>query len=123
MPKERIALAKRVVTQVHETEAAIDAAIAKLGALVTLLPEAQAAAKLSPVASDATFGYLHLAIAGLFDGRTNMVALHNELSSVKDRMGLRNIVVGTGDLGKLLPNSGQVAEADAVTMIDEAKAA
>ncbi len=31
MPKERLALAKKVVTQVHETEAAIDAAIVKLG--------------------------------------------------------------------------------------------
>ena len=123
MPKERLALAKKVATQIHETEAAIDAAIAKLGALVTLLPEAQVAVKLSPVASDASFGYLQLAIAGLFDGRANMVALHNELSSVKDKIGLRNIVVGTGDLGKLLPNSGQIAEADEVVAADEAKAA
>lgn len=123
MPKERLALAKKVVTQVHETEAAIDAAIVKLGGLVTLLPEAQAAARLSPVASDATFGYLQLAIAGLFDGRTNMVALHNELSSVKDKIGLRNIVVDTGDLGKLLPSNGQIAEADEIAAVDEARAA
>lgn len=123
MPKERLALAKKVVTQVHETEAAIDAAIAKLGGLVTLLPQAQTAAKLSPVATDVSFGYLHLAIAGLFDGRANLVALHNELSSVKDKMGLRNIVVGTGDLGKLLPNSGQIAEADEIVAADVVKAA
>lgn len=123
MAKERIVIAKKVATQVHATEAAIDAAIAKLGELVTLLPEAQAAAKLSPVASDASFGYLHLAIAGLFDGRTNMVALHNELSSVKDKMGLRNVVVGNGDLGKLLPNRGRIAEADAAPLIGQAEAA
>lgn len=123
MPKERLALAKKVVIQVHETEAAIDAAIAKIGGLVTLLPQAQAAARLSPVASDASFGYLQLALAGLFDGRANMVALHNELSSVKDKMGLRNIVFGTGDLGKLLPSKGQIAETDEIVAIGEAKAA
>lgn len=123
MPKERLALAKKVVNQVHEAEAAIDAAITKLGELMTLLPQAQAAAKLSPVASNASFGFLQLAITGLFDGRANMVALHNELSSVKDKMGLRNIVVGTGDLGKLLPSRGLIAETDDIVAIDEAKAA
>ncbi|MBB5707664.1 hypothetical protein [Sphingopyxis panaciterrulae] len=123
MLKERLALAKKVATQVQETEAAIDAAIAKMGELVTLLPEAQAAAKLSPVVSDASFGYLHLAIAGLFDGRANMVALHNELSSVKDKMGLRNVIVGTGDLGKLLPPNGRIAKAGRIAAIAEAQIA
>lgn len=123
MLKERLALANKVAAQVHEAEAAIDAAIVKLGGLVTSLPEAQAAAKLSPVTSDASFGYLKLAIAGLFESRANMVALHNELSSVKDRMGLRNVVVGTGDLGKFLPSGAAAVEADDFAAIHQARAA
>ncbi|HMO74441.1 MAG TPA: hypothetical protein PKD99_02085 [Sphingopyxis sp.] len=125
MLKERLAIAQKVAQEVHEAEAAIDMAIAKLGVLVTSLPEAQAAAKLSSVAGDTAFGHLQAAIGGMFNGRAGLVALHNELASMKDKVGLRHIVVGFGDAGKLLPPSGHLAESDAVagSRDPEAKAA
>lgn len=122
MLKERLAIANRVAQEVHDAEAAIDMAIAKLGILVTSLPQAQAAAKLSSVAGDTSFNHLQGAIAGLFDGRANVVALHNELARVKDKVGLRNVVVGVGDAGKLAPSFATIAEAD-VPRVTRARAA
>lgn len=118
MLKERLAIANKIASDLHEAEAAIDAAITKMGTLMATLPEAQQSAKLSPVASDVAFSHLSAAINGLMAGRSNMVALHNELNSIKDKVGLRNVVVGTGDLGKLVPNSASIAEADAVVAKD-----
>lgn len=113
MLKERLEIAKKLASEVHEAEAAIDVAIAKVGALMASMPEAQAKARLSSVASDAAFGHLNAAVAGMIGGRTNIVALHNELASIKDKVGLRNVVVGMGDAGKLLPQPNGLAEADA----------
>lgn len=115
MLKERLAMANKLASELHEAEAAIDAAIHKMAALMASLPQAQASAKLSAVSSDAAFSHLGAAITGMLAGRTNIVALHHELSSIKDKIGLRNIVVGTGDLGKLVPKRGSIAEADPIT--------
>lgn len=114
MLKERLAMANKVAAELHEAEAAIDAALKKMGTLMASLPEAQASAKLSPVASDIAFTHLGAAITAMMSGRTNMVALHHELSAMKDKIGLRNIVVGTGDLGKLVPGRGSIAESDPI---------
>src|SRR3546814_20829554 len=100
-----------------------DLATANLGNLATSPPRAQAAAKLSSVVVDRAFGHLQDAIANSFSGRASLVALHNELEQVKGRMGLRNVVVGTGDLGKLVPGSGAFLEADDIMAADQAEAA
>lgn len=121
MLKERLAIAKKLATEVQEAEAAIDNAIAKVGVLMVSLPEAQAKAKLSSVASDDVFGHMNAAVAGLLGGRTSIVAMHNELASMKDKVGLRNVVVGIGDGAKLVPQFA-VAEADAPA-VPPAKAA
>jgi hypothetical protein len=115
MLKERLAIAHKLAREVHEAEEAIDQAIAKVGTLMASMPQAQAQAKLSAVASDTAFGHLSAAVAGMLGGRSELVALHNELASIKDKVGLRNVVVGTGDLGKLVPGSATIAEADPVT--------
>ena len=112
MLKERLVIANKVAKEVHAAEAAIDSAIAAVGVLMTSLPQAQAAARLSSVAGDAAFGHLHAAATGMLEGRTSMVALHNELAVMKDRIGLRNAIVGMGDAGKLLPEPKGLAEAD-----------
>lgn len=104
MLKERLELANNVAAQLSDAETAIDAAIAKVGTLMAVLPAAQAAAKLSPVVGDATFGHLGAAVAALYDGRSQMVAVHHELDSVRNHLGLRHFkIVGTGDAGKILP--------------------
>jgi hypothetical protein len=123
MLKERLAIANKVAREIHEAGAAVDIAIAKLGILTASLPEAQAAAKLSSVVGDKAFGHLQGAIANTFAGRANLVALHHELEQVKGRMGLRNLVVGTGDLGKLVPGSGAFLEADDIVATDRTRAA
>ncbi|KAB2854277.1 MULTISPECIES: hypothetical protein [Sphingopyxis] len=115
MLKERLAVANKLANEVHAAEAAIDNAIAKLGVLVTSLPDAQAGARLSAVVGDRAFAHLQSAVAGLFEGRSQVVALHNELASLKDRVGLRNMVVGSGDLGKVVPARATLAESDADT--------
>ena len=113
MLKERLAVANKLANEVHAAEAAID--IAKLGVLVTSLPDAQSGARLSAVVGDRAFAHLQSAVAGLFEGRSQVVALHNELASLKDRVGLRNMVVGSGDLGKVVPARATLAESDADT--------
>jgi len=112
MLKERLAIAKKLATEVQEAEAAIDNAIAKVGVLMVSLPEAQAKAKLSSVSSDDVFGHMSAAVAGLLGGRTSIVAMHNELASIKDRVGLRNVVVNIGDSVKVVPQLA-VADTDA----------
>ncbi len=104
MLKERLAVANKLANEVHAAEAAIDNAIAKLGG-----------ARLSAVVGDRAFAHLQSAVAGLFEGRSQVVALHNELASLKDRVGLRNMVVGSGDLGKVVPARATLAESDADT--------
>lgn len=105
MLRERLEIAQKLATEVHEAEAAIDHAIAKLGVLMVSLPEAQARAKLSSVASDDVFSHMSAAVTGLLGGRTSIVAVHNELATMKDKVGLRNVVVGIGDGAKLVPQS------------------
>ncbi|APZ97677.1 hypothetical protein BWQ93_03620 [Sphingopyxis sp. QXT-31] len=118
MLKERIAAANEVADKLHQYEKAIDEAIARAGELVSILPQAQASAKLSSVMGDTSFNLLHASVTGLFEGRARVVALHHELTSVKDRMGLRNRIVGVGDLGKTLPPAGTLVEADPILAVD-----
>ncbi|MCC2602687.1 hypothetical protein [Sphingopyxis yananensis] len=122
MLKERLAVANQLASDLHAAEAAIDEAIMKIGTLMTAMPHAQASAKLSAVSSDQAFSHLSAAVSAMMVSRTNMVALHNELASIKDKVGLRNIVVGTGDLGKLVPKNVMIAEAD-VMVTDHASTA
>jgi hypothetical protein len=122
MLKERLAIANRLAKEMHEAEAAIDMAIAKVGTLMASLPQAQADVKLSAVVGDRAFGHLQSAAVGMLGVRTSIVALHNELASIKDKVGLRNMIVGIGDAGKLLPSSGSLVEADAPAAL-QAKAA
>lgn len=112
MLKERLAVANQLASDLHAAEAAIDEAIVKMGTLMAAMPQAQANAKLSAVSSDLAFAHLGAAVSAMMAGRTNIVALHHELASMKDKMGLRNIVVGTGGLGKLVPKKASLAESD-----------
>jgi len=123
MLKERLAIANKIAREVHEAEAAIDDAIVKLGVLAASLPTAQASAKLSSVVGDKAFTHLQGALAAAFGSRTDLVALHNELDALKTRVGLRNVIVGVGDLAKAVPGTGASLEADAVAVIDQARAA
>ena len=123
MLKERLAVANKVASELHAAEAAIDAAIQKIGVLMSTLPEAQNSAKLSAVSGDVAYGHLGAAITGMMAGRSNIVALHNELAHIKNHVGLRNIVVGTGDMGKMVPNRGSLVEADEIVAVEDNVAA
>jgi len=115
MRNKRLEIASQLAREVHEAEAAIDQAIARVGVLMSSLPRAQADAKLSAVAGDKAFGHLQAAASGMLGSRSNMVALHNELARIKDKVGLRNVVVGIGDAGKLLPSKASIAGTETPT--------
>ena len=108
MLKERLAAANKIATELAEAEAAIDLAIAKVGALVNSLPSAQAAARLSPVVGDTAYGHIEGTVLSLFKGRSNLVAFHHEMDRIKTHVGLKNFrVVGTGDAVKILEPQGR----------------
>lgn len=122
MLKERLAAANKVATDLAEAEAAFDLAIAKMGALVTSLPSAQAAVKLSPVAGDTAYGHIQGAVASLFAARSNLVAFHHEMDGIKNHVGLKNFrVTGAGDAVKILEPQG--LNDDGTVTASEAKAA
>lgn len=108
MLKERLAAANKIATELAEAEAAIDLAIARLGVLVTSLPDAQTAAKLSPVVGNVAYGHIQGAVASLFAGRSSLVDFHHEMDRIKDRVGLRNFrITATGDAVKILEPQGR----------------
>lgn len=108
MLKQRLAAANKVAADLAEAEAALDHAIAKIGALVVSLPGAQAAAKLSPVVGNTAYGHLQGSLAKIYAGRTSLVALHHELDEIRNRVGLRNFrIVATGDAVKILEPKGR----------------
>lgn len=108
MLKERLAAAKKIATELAEAEAAVDLAIAKLGTLVNSLPDAQAAAKLSPVVGDTAYSHIQATVMAMFTGRSSLVAFHHEMDRIKNHVGLRNFrVVATGDAVKILEPKGR----------------
>lgn len=107
MLKERLAAANKIATRLAEAEAAVDLAIEKMGALVTSLPSAQAAVKLSPVAGNTAYGHIQGTAASLFAARSNLVAFHHEMDGIKNHIGLKNFrVTGAGDAVKILEPQG-----------------
>lgn len=117
MLKERLAAANKVATELSEAEAAVDLAIARIGALVNSLPNAQAAVKLSPVVGDTAYGHIQGTVASLFAARSKLVAFHHELDGIKNHLGLRNFRVrAAGDAVKVLEPQGR--NDDAVTASD-----
>lgn len=107
MLRERLAAANSVAMKLSDAEQSIDDAIAKVGALMTHLPAAQSAAKVSPVVGDGAYADLQATIDTLFATRANMVAFHHKIDDVRNQMGLRRFrVVGTGDAAKILEPQG-----------------
>lgn len=107
MLKERLAAANSVAAKLSDAERAIDDAIAAVGALMTHLPEAQVAARISPVVGDSAYSDLQSAIGALFQTRSSMVAFHHKVDQVRNAMGLRRFrIMGTGDAAKILEPKG-----------------
>lgn len=107
MLKERLAAANIVATKLFEVEQAIDEAVAKVGALMSHLPVAQASAKISPVVGDGAYGDLQAAANALLTTRSSMVAFHHKIDDVRNQMGLRRFrIAGMGDAAKILEPTG-----------------
>ena len=118
MLNERLSAANKVATGLFEAEAAVDFAIATIGALVNSLPSAQAAVKLSPVVGDKAYDHIQGTVASLFAARSSLVAFHHEMDGIKNHIGLRNFRVrAAGDAVKILEPQGRnddtVAASDA----------
>lgn len=123
MLKERLDIARNITGEVHGVEAAVDNTIIALGGLLAALPKAQTAAKLSAVVGDRAYAHLSDALAKLFGVRSALVAMHHELDNLKGYMGLRNVVVDTGDLVKVAPGTGAELETADVVVMRQAQAA
>ncbi|WP_077147685.1 hypothetical protein [Sphingopyxis sp. KK2] len=114
MLKNRRNAATDVATKLHRAETAVDDAIVALGELFTGLPQAQVAAKLSPVSGDAAMTLASAAIGAMCESRANVVQLHHELARVRDGIGLKNFrIVGTGDGVKIKEPQGSSENDDA----------
>ena len=106
--------AQVVADHLIAAERALDEAIRATAALACALPTARLEAKLSAVIGQEAFAGASRAMATLTDARAELVATHDALAGVRDRVGLRNIAFNEEDCP---PQSGQL------TLVDDRKRA
>lgn len=108
MLKDRLEIANNLAGMLFEAEAAAEDLIIKIGALANALPQAKSDVKLSAVVGGEAYGHVSGALVTAVETHGRMVALHHELDSIKNAIGLRNFqVVGTGDAAKILRPTGR----------------
>ena len=94
MPRIRTEIATRVAASLHETENALDAAIAKASALLGMMPVARQEAHVSAQLGQDAFDRVVAAIGALNDARREMVAAHEAFAEVQARLGLGPLAFG-----------------------------
>jgi hypothetical protein len=98
MRQQRMAAATKVATELFETEAAIDHALASISKLQAAMPEARLAANLSGIVGQ------DIALVRV---RGSMVDVHGRLDELKNTLGLREMAIGGGM--RKVPLQGQLA--------------
>jgi hypothetical protein len=86
---EKVFVAQRVASKLYATEAAVDGALSEAAELMSEMLKARKDVKVSTVVGDEAASKLVDAIKALGEARTAMVGVHNELSEVKLRLGIR----------------------------------
>lgn len=94
---EKIFVAQRVANKLWATENAVDAAMVNAAELMADMLKARKDLGLSAVVGDKASAKLVEALAALGEARTAMVDMHNELSEVKLRVGIRTKLAGVED--------------------------
>lgn len=107
MLKNRRDAARKVVESLHAAEAAIDAALARASELNTTLVNARIEAKLSAVVGQEAFDGAAAAFAALARARADIVETHNRLDETRIQIGLRTLMSGDSDDGKVEPRAAQ----------------
>ncbi len=101
MLNDRIAAAKDVAAALLALENAIDEALICASAMTIALPAARKRAKVSAVVGQDVTQLTGEALAALFSARSKIIEAHNELTNVRDELGLKTFA--SGDLWKLVP--------------------
>ncbi|MDG2529310.1 hypothetical protein P7A99_11205 [Caulobacter endophyticus] len=91
---EKVFVAQRVANKLWATENAVDGAMVQAAELMADLLKARKDLGLSAVVGDKASAKLVEALAALGEARSAMVDMHNELSEVKLRVGIRTKLVG-----------------------------
>jgi hypothetical protein len=91
---EKVFVAQRVANKLFATENAVDAAMVNAAELMSDMLKARKDLGLSAVVGDKASAKLVEALAALGEARSAMVGMHNELSEVKLRVGIRTKLAG-----------------------------
>jgi hypothetical protein len=89
MVMDKVFVAQRVAKKLMVTEAAVDGALSEAAELMSEMLQARKDVSVSMVFADEAASKLVDAIKALSEARTSMVAVHNELSEAKLRLGIR----------------------------------
>lgn len=95
MPRLRREVATRVAESLYETEAALDAALAKASSFLGMMPMARQDARLSACTGQEAIDHAAAAIARLSEARRELVEAHRALAEVQKSMGLGEVAFGS----------------------------
>jgi uncharacterized protein YjcR len=111
---DRAFVAQGVANRLFATEASIDKALAEASQLMAEMVEARQTMRVSAVVGGEAVSKAAQTIAALSEARSAIVATHNELAGVKDRIGVRTKMIG------ILPKDTPVPSGSLDTDIREA---
>jgi len=94
MLNTRLNAARAVHAQIHATERAIDAAVIEAAGLVACMPRVRMEANLAAEVGHEALERAARSFAALIQARSEIVAAHHELNTVKDQVGLRAVAFG-----------------------------
>ncbi|CAN5510507.1 hypothetical protein BH10PSE3_BH10PSE3_29160 [soil metagenome] len=110
---EKVFVVKRVASKLHETEAAIDAAMVQVAEMMAELVQARKDLTLSAVVGSTATAKVAAAMTSLSEARSAMVEAHAEMDDIRLRIGVRTKMVGwdlkTGEAAQV--SNEQLAEA------------
>lgn len=94
MPRIRREIAAQVTVSLHETENAVDAALARASEFLAMLPQARQDARVSASMGHDAVVRVAAAITALTEARAELVAAHEVLADVQRQLGLGETAYG-----------------------------
>lgn len=94
---EKVFVVQRVARKLFATEHALDAAVSEAAELLADMVKARKDLHVAATVSEAANAKVLAALAALGDARSAIVEAHNELNSVKLRLGVRTKMAGWED--------------------------
>lgn len=97
MLNQRLNAARTINDQLKIAEHAIDKALSEAATLAAFMPQARVDANVAAEIGQVALERTHAAFSALVTARGELIAAHQELSVVKDQIGLRTIGLGGGE--------------------------